>query len=38
LPDAIILASALVRGRVLITRNIKDFPANMPGVRVPYIL
>ena len=36
--DAVILASALVRGRVLVTRNIKDFPANMPGVRVPYIL
>jgi len=36
-PDAIILASALIRGRVLVTRNIKDFPENMPGVRVPYI-
>ena len=37
-PDAIILASALVRGRVLISRNTKDFPATTPGVRVPYIL
>jgi predicted nucleic acid-binding protein len=37
-PDAIILASAQVRGRVLITRNTKDFPAQMPGVRVPYSL
>ena len=37
-PDAIILASALLRGRVLVTRNIKDFPAQMPGIRVPYIL
>lgn len=36
-PDAIILASALIRGRVLVTRNIRDFPENMPGVRVPYI-
>ncbi len=36
--DAIILASALVRGRVLVSRNIKDFPANMPGIRVPYVL
>lgn len=36
--DAIILATALTRGRVLITRNIKDFPANMPGIRVPYTL
>lgn len=37
-PDAIILASAQVRGRVLITRNTTDFPANMPGIRVPYTL
>lgn len=36
--DAIILATAQTRGRVLITRNTKDFPANMPGIRVPYIL
>jgi predicted nucleic acid-binding protein len=37
-PDAIILATAQIRGRVLITRNTKDFPANMPGIRVPYTL
>ena len=37
-PDAIILASAQIRGRVLITRNTKDFPAEMPGIRVPYTL
>ena len=37
-PDAIILATALTRGRLLVTRNTKDFPANMPGIRVPYIL
>lgn len=37
-PDAIILASAQTRGRVLVTRNIKDFPAEMPGIRVPYTL
>ena len=37
-PDAIILATALVRGRVLVTRNTRDFPATMPGIRVPYIL
>ena len=36
--DAIILATALTRGRVLITRNTKDFPASMPGIRVPYTL
>ena len=37
-PDPIILATALTRGRVLVTRNTKDFPANMPGIRVPYTL
>jgi hypothetical protein len=36
--DAIILATAQIRGRVLVTRNTKDFPANMPGIRVPYTL
>lgn len=36
--DAIILASAQVRGRILVTRNTKDFPSGMPGVRVPYSL
>ncbi len=37
-PDAIILATAQARGRVLVTRNTKDFPAEMPGIRVPYQL
>ena len=37
-PDAIILASAMVRGRILVTRNTKDFPPNMPGIRIPYTL
>jgi predicted nucleic acid-binding protein len=36
--DAIILATALTRGRVLITRNTKDFPSEMPGIRIPYTL
>ena len=35
-PDAIILASAQLSGRILVTRNTKDFPAEMPGIRVPY--
>ena len=35
-PDSIILASAQVSGRILVTRNTKDFPAEMPGIRVPY--
>lgn len=37
-PDAIILASAQTRGRILVTRNTRDFPATMPGIRVPYLL
>lgn len=37
-PDAIILATAFVRGRVLVTRNTRDFPAEMPGIRIPYTL
>lgn len=36
--DAYILATAQVNGAILITRNTKDFPAAMPGIRVPYIL
>ena len=38
LADSIILASARARGRILITRNLKDFPADMPGIRIPYTL
>jgi len=37
-PDAIILATAQTRGRVLVTRNTKDFPPELPGIRVPYTL
>ena len=36
--DALILATAQVNGAILVTRNTKDFPANMPGIRVPYTL
>jgi len=36
LPDAIIWASARRTGRLLVTRNTKDFPARDPGVRHPY--
>ena len=38
LPDAIILATAQLSGRTLVTRNSKDFPATLPGVRIPYKL
>lgn len=37
-PDAIILATAQLRGRTLITRNVKDFPDGTPGVSIPYQL
>lgn len=36
--DAFILATAQVNGALLITRNTKDFSAQMPGIRVPYTL
>jgi predicted nucleic acid-binding protein len=36
--DAYILATAQVNGAILITRNTRDFPVNMPGIRVPYVL
>ncbi len=36
LPDAIIKATAEIDGRVLITRNTRDFPANARGIHVPY--
>lgn len=38
LPDAIIWASALVSGRILVTRDVKAFPKDDPGVRIPYSL
>lgn len=38
LPDAIIWATAKCQGALLVTRNTKDFPAEAPGVRVPYRL
>jgi predicted nucleic acid-binding protein len=38
LPDALTLASARVNGWLLVSRNTKDFPSSMLGVRVPYEL
>lgn len=38
LPDAIIWATAQTEGRLLVTRNNKDFPASHPDVRVPYVI
>ena len=36
MPDAIVLATAEVAGRVLVTRDARDLPAESGGVRVPY--
>jgi predicted nucleic acid-binding protein len=36
LPDAIVWASAQVNSLLFVSRNIKDFPSDEPGVRVPY--
>lgn len=36
LPDAVVWASARTTGRLLVSRNTKDFPPRDPGVRVPY--
>jgi predicted nucleic acid-binding protein len=38
LPDAIIWASAETNGMLLVTRNTRDFPTDMPGVRIPYVI
>jgi predicted nucleic acid-binding protein len=36
LPDAIIWASAISEGCLLVSRNTEHFPADHPGVRFPY--
>ena len=36
--EALTLACAKLSGRILVTRNIQDFPAELPGIRVPYTL
>jgi predicted nucleic acid-binding protein len=38
LPDAVIWATAQTTGRLLVTRNTKDFPTDDPGIREPYAL
>ncbi|KKB13735.1 twitching motility protein PilT [Devosia geojensis] len=38
LPDAVIWATAETRSLLLVTRDGKDFPADLPGIRVPYSL
>jgi predicted nucleic acid-binding protein len=36
LPDAIVWASAQVQAMLLVTRDTNGFPADDPGVRIPY--
>ena len=38
LPDALIWASAKTTESILITRNIRDYPAGQPDIRFPYTL
>lgn len=38
LPDAIILATAQLADRILVTRNSRDFPASDPQVHIPYTI
>jgi hypothetical protein len=38
LPDAVIQATAELSGRILSTRNTRDFPSGMAGTQIPYIL
>jgi predicted nucleic acid-binding protein len=35
-PDAVIWATSRVNECLLVTRNTSDFPADDPGIRVPY--
>lgn len=37
-PDAVIWATAQTAGRLLVSRNTKDFPTGDPGIREPYAL
>lgn len=38
LADAIIWATAQIHERIFVTRDVKDFPRNEPGIRMPYKL
>ena len=37
-PDAIIRATAEIRGVIIVTRNSRDFDKSDPSIRVPYVL
>ncbi len=36
LAAALVFASAQEHGAIFVTRNVADFPAHIPGIRVPY--
>lgn len=36
LPDALIQATAELHNALLVTRNTRDFPSSVPGIRIPY--
>lgn len=38
LPDGILWASARTNSLLLVSRNVKDFPEDEPGVQVPYTI
>lgn len=38
LPDAVVCASADIHSMLLVTRDRKDFPTDLPGIRIPYSL
>ena len=38
LPDAIAVATAIIHGGILLTRNTRDFPTDEPHIRIPYRL
>lgn len=38
LPGAIVWASAQQGAMLLVTRDVKDFPADDPGIRMPYVV
>jgi len=38
LPDAVVWATAEAHSLLLVTRDGKDFPADRPGIRIPYSL
>ncbi|HET9629130.1 MAG TPA: PIN domain-containing protein [Novosphingobium sp.] len=36
MPAALVFATAQEHGAILVTRNAAEFPASIPGIRIPY--